>query len=687
MRKAPWRRIALSVLITTSALAWPGTAVLAAPAAHAQAGDDCDASEVSSPTNQAISGSVPVLFVHGLDSSPGIWAQKPGPSILSQAAALPGVTAWTYDYSKVAVQWVTDPQIGLGLAGAITCLAQATGKQVIVVAHSMGGLATQWAVNQIGTDGVSVASHVAKVITIGTPTKGSLSGAIATEASAGAEEALSLLGGKQGEALVAGVEAARSACAGALVNNPGSDPCWWFGLDQTPAGKALLYGSPQLAALPAWPAGVPVVAMAGNFGETLSVGGIGFTNVSLGDLVVSLGSATAYDSSGSPLVFSCANVSVVDLVVNHDDQLCYHHNLPRNPRIEAAVIDQIRQFLPPSVTQPNVNENANASPVVGPDGRLWFSMALQPNNAELGALNPATGKLQTYQLTYAPPGGGTIDYQGPIAFDGSGNVWLTAQDQPPGGSVVPPPVLIRYTPSTGATAQIPMPTACTDETNTLFSLFPASDGSLWLPCDGVFFRYTASGSMTSVSLPAFFTLNGSLAEGPGGTMYAGATKNGISGVAEISAGGTPTFYPGPGGAGPGMMAGNGSGTLITQLGCSELVGCPGVPTECDTATTSCFYALSSGGALSMIAAVPNISQLYQAGMDSQGDLWAVAEIGQNQSEDLLEVTPAGHATLYPLSNESFTPVGAPAITSDGSVWLASQQFAQGLLQAGPFAIP
>jgi pimeloyl-ACP methyl ester carboxylesterase len=687
MRRAPWRRIALSVLIMASTLAWPGTAALAAPAAHAQAGDDCDAAEIPSPTNQAISGSVPVLFVHGLDSSPGIWAQKPGTPIISQAAALPGVTVWTYDYSKVAVQWVTDPQIGLGLAGAITCLAQATGKQVIVVAHSMGGLATQWAVNQIGTDGVSVASHVAKVITIGTPTKGSLSGAIATEASAGAEDAVSLLGGKQGQELVAGVEAARSACAGALINNPGSDPCWWFGLDQTPAGKALLYGSPQLAALPAWPASVPVVAMAGNFGETLSVGGISFTNVSLGDLVVSLGSATAYDSSGSPLVFTCPNVSVVDLVVYHDDQLCYHHNLPRNPQIEAAVIDQIKQFLPPALTQPSDNENANAAPVVGPDGRLWFSMAEQPNNAELGALNPATGKLQTYQLTYAPPGGSTINYQGPIAFDGSGDVWLSAQDQPPGGSVAPPPVLIRFTPSTGATAQFSMPTACADITNALFWPVAASDGSVWLGCGSVLFRITSNGSMTAVSLPSFFALNGSLAQGPDGTMYAGATKDGIAGVAEISASGTPTFYPGPGGAGTGVMAGNGSGSLITQLGCSELVGCPGVPTECDQASTSCFYALSSGGALSMIAAVPNISQLYQACMDSHGDLWAVAEVGQNQSEDLLEVTPAGKASLYPLSNETFTPVGAPAITSDGSVWLASQQFAQGLLQAGPFSIP
>ena len=77
-------------------------------------------------------------------------------------------------------------------------------------------------------------------------------------------------------------------------------------------------------------------------------------------------------------------------------------------------------------------------------------------------------------------------------------------------------------------------------------------------------------------------------------------------------------------------------------------------------------------------------------MDFHGDLWAVVELGQNQSEDLLEVTPAGNVSLTQLSSanlQSFTPVGGPAITSDGGVSIASQQFAQGPLQVGPFSIP
>lgn len=306
---------------------------------------DCDAAQVPSPASQPVSGSVAVLFVHGLDSSPAIWDQGPGIPVSEQVAALPGVTAWTYDYSKAAVLWVTNPQIGLGLADAITCLAQATGKQVIVVAHSMGGLATQYAVNQVGSDGVLVADHVAKVITIGTPTKGSLSGAIAVDGTAGIEATISLLGGLEGKALVASVEAMRSACAGAVIKNPQADPCSWFGLDETPAGKALLYGSPELAALPPWPSSLPVVAMAGNFSEDVTVGGIS-TEVPLGDLIVSLGSATAYDTSGSPFVVTCPDVSLLDLLLHHDDELCYHHNLPHDPQIENAVLEQIQASVP-----------------------------------------------------------------------------------------------------------------------------------------------------------------------------------------------------------------------------------------------------------------------------------------------------------------------------------------------------
>jgi pimeloyl-ACP methyl ester carboxylesterase len=357
-----WPRLALCLLLAAMPAA-SASAAAAATSVRAQStsGTACDATQVY-PSSQPAEGSVAVLFVHGLDSFPGIWGEGPGRPITAQVAALPGVTAWTFDYSSVAVQWVTNPQIGPALASTITCLAQLTGQQVIVVGHSMGGLATQYAVSQTGSDGGLVASHVAEVITIGTPTKGSLSGLIAAAGTVGIETATSVLGGLPGKALVAGVEALHSACAGAVINQPQADPCGWFGLDETPAGRALLYGSAELAALPPWPTGLPVVAMAGNIDEGVTVGRLSIS-VPLGDVIVSLGSATAYDTSGAPFIATCPNVSILSLL--SDSNLCYHHNLPHNSQIEAAVLAQIRAHLPPTASP-------TASPAPSAGGQVSY---------------------------------------------------------------------------------------------------------------------------------------------------------------------------------------------------------------------------------------------------------------------------------------------------------------------------
>lgn len=354
-----WHRLALCLLLAVIPATAPASAAAAAANARTQptSGTACGVTQVFPMSGTPVMGSTPVLFVHGLDSSPGIWNMGSGEPITQQVAHLSGVTAWTFDYSQVAVQWVTNPQIGPALASTITCLAGLTGKQVIVVGHSMGGLATEYAVSQPGSDGALVASHVAKVITIGTPTKGSLSGLIAAAGAVGAETATAVLGGAPGTALVAGIEALHSACAGAVINQPQADPCGWFGLDETPAGHALLYGSADLAALPPWPAELPVIAMAANINEGVTVGGqrIG---VSLGDIIVSLGSATAYDTSGTPFVATCNNV-IFQLLSDSND--CYHHNLPHNPQIEAAVLAQIQASLPPS-TSPSPSPTSSASP-------------------------------------------------------------------------------------------------------------------------------------------------------------------------------------------------------------------------------------------------------------------------------------------------------------------------------------
>ena len=98
---------------------------------------------------------------------------------------VPGVTVVTpFDYYSTAHQatgWVTDPAIGAALATDITCLASASAAQggpgeVIIVAHSMGGLAVRCAVDQacVGQGHKAAnADQIGLVVTLGTPNLGS----------------------------------------------------------------------------------------------------------------------------------------------------------------------------------------------------------------------------------------------------------------------------------------------------------------------------------------------------------------------------------------------------------------------------------------------------------------------------------------------------------------------------------
>ena len=93
-----------------------------------------------------------------------------------------------FDYADASTQWVTDHQIAQQLATTINSLAdqsKAAGGpgKVIVVAHSMGGLATRCASAASCSGVTGAAAHIAALITFGTPTLGSfLKGYGASEA-------------------------------------------------------------------------------------------------------------------------------------------------------------------------------------------------------------------------------------------------------------------------------------------------------------------------------------------------------------------------------------------------------------------------------------------------------------------------------------------------------------------------
>ncbi len=135
----------------------------------------------------------PVLLVHGFHEQPtgpnGVWTNGT-PSMEDAIAKIPGVKVVTpFDYystANTATKWVTAPTIGAALASDIICLANAStanggpGK-VILVVHSMGGLAVRCAVDPACVNRVNTrkpwpaanASQIGLVITLGTPNLGS----------------------------------------------------------------------------------------------------------------------------------------------------------------------------------------------------------------------------------------------------------------------------------------------------------------------------------------------------------------------------------------------------------------------------------------------------------------------------------------------------------------------------------
>jgi triacylglycerol esterase/lipase EstA (alpha/beta hydrolase family) len=151
----------MTALLTVAALTTLGT-VAASPA---------QASASVSGCAPGVGKRVPVEFVHGFLGKPSAWT--------SMQAALEHVNNLyldkPFDYSKEDTQWVADPAIGPALALRIECLATSSRKaggsgKVILIVHSMGGLAAHWAAGD-SADAAAVADDLGLVVTIATPTR------------------------------------------------------------------------------------------------------------------------------------------------------------------------------------------------------------------------------------------------------------------------------------------------------------------------------------------------------------------------------------------------------------------------------------------------------------------------------------------------------------------------------------
>jgi WD40 repeat protein/pimeloyl-ACP methyl ester carboxylesterase len=149
----------------------------------------CQAYGVSQQVTQ---GKTPILFVHGILSTSGVWTSNKlpqgatitEPPMTYVVGTLGGgqVAGYTFDWSYASgkegpVEWVTgppsSPTLGQRLTQAISCLAKTSGHQVIIIAHSMGGLIAQDASALDPKDNNGDPRDIAAVFTLGTPYQGS----------------------------------------------------------------------------------------------------------------------------------------------------------------------------------------------------------------------------------------------------------------------------------------------------------------------------------------------------------------------------------------------------------------------------------------------------------------------------------------------------------------------------------
>jgi hypothetical protein len=318
------KRPRTAIIAALGALAAISVFAIATPAQGTTAG--C----VAAPK---IGKKVPVLFVHGLFGSPSAWkdmepAVKAVPDLYFDS---------TFDYSTVNGHWVDYPAIGPALATRIACLATSSREaggsgKVILVGHSMGGLATRWAATE-AKNSTEVANDIGLAVTIGTPNGGS---AWAYPASAVWD----------------------SICWPASQLSGNDNIC-----DQMNALHGLRNFSSQIEKLPKWPSGITVEAIAGNVSLAMPTGLITVPMAMGGDLVVSKLSALKYTAQpnfgGGSATISCTSsltdmqgVVTIDigsrsvhLGANPVAPDCWHSALTHNQDAENDTIGAIKKYV------------------------------------------------------------------------------------------------------------------------------------------------------------------------------------------------------------------------------------------------------------------------------------------------------------------------------------------------------
>ena len=419
---------ALAALLVLPAL----FAAAPAPAGGAAASLRC--ANVTQPA--IVTGNTPVLFVHGIDSGPATWTQgsvgltltPPLDYVDSALGTRQQVTGYTFDWSAYSglkpgskLSWVNGPPApgpGPLLAQAIECVAGKSGRKVIIIAHSMGGLIAMDA-STIG----SASKDIAAVFTLGTPYSGSQLDSAATGPYLPVSQATGAAcafggslnppspGGKQHAKPSGGIEA---LCR---VVSQADDP----GMKAMRADADPGTGWHTLK----WPGGFPVFPLAASIQATwqpLPLFGPQVTLADLGDFVV--GTTSELDGGTAPTV-TCtvpggSALAFPALLGAVTASSCLHTNEPDNQALLDDIIGTIKrhQLIPTAAT------------TAAPAG-VWTPVTLPS----------PSGSTQSYQLSgVACPSPATCvatGYYGPqgavrnLADTLANGAWTPAEPPPP----------------------------------------------------------------------------------------------------------------------------------------------------------------------------------------------------------------------------------------------------------------
>lgn len=315
--------------VTLSALALCAMLVGVMPAGAAEARTTTRVAAPETACQNDFGKKVPILLVHGFDSNPGMWNEG-SPSMIRSLGGISNVAIKTFDYSAHHFDWVAHPDIGPKLARTIDCLASVSRKnggpgKVIVVAHSMGGLALRYVIRwKVGTH--EIADDLGLVVTLGTPHKGA---AMANVFGWGWHWYCGLM---VGDVPNKGAEVKKCERSGAITG--------------------MKVGSRELKELPEFPPTVPVRAIAGDMTGLTQLFVTTLRQPFYGDGVVPLTSAIDEYTTGKPgdgnFVFRCD--------IRHYDSYgvepwkfqggeCWHNAMYKTGYIQESVTNGIREYL------------------------------------------------------------------------------------------------------------------------------------------------------------------------------------------------------------------------------------------------------------------------------------------------------------------------------------------------------